>query len=422
MSASHDTGRLRALARPTSFTFDGERVEGELGEPVACALVALGRMPWARSPKFHRPRGPACLRAACDGCLARVDGEPNVMTCTVPLAPDMDVRTQNTLGSRTIDLLRITDWFFPDGFNHHELFAGVTGVQTVMEVFARRVAGLGRLPARSVATKPASRRRLDALVIGAGPAGMAAALTLADRGRAVEIVDEGFGAGGSLRALHEAEMPRIHEVGHAFERALHGGLVAARTRAVVGAIFERDVLVVGEGGAEILDPETLVLAPGAHDGVLAFEGNDLPGVMSARACATLVGRGVRPGDHVLIAAPGEPSPFTRSIGRILSGTGVEVTVVEEPPVRVTGSSRVREVELGGRRVRADLCVVDVEPSPAYELAQQAGATLVHEPRGYVPALREAGRIDARTWIVGESAGARLAEEMIDGVRAVIGAI
>jgi sarcosine oxidase subunit alpha len=163
-----------------TIQFDGEPVAAERGEPVACALVGAGKMALARSAKFHRPRGPACLRAACDGCLARVDDAPNVMTCMVPAAEGTQVKTQNTLGSREIDLLRVTDWFFPKGMNHHELFAGVPGLQGIMQSFARRVAGLGKLPAQVAPPRTAARREADVVVVGGGAAALAVAARAAE--------------------------------------------------------------------------------------------------------------------------------------------------------------------------------------------------------------------------------------------------
>src|SRR5437867_1026033 len=146
-------GRCLPVRDPVTIQLDGEPIEAERGEPIAVALLAAGNLAFARSPKFHRPRGPACLRGACDGCLARVNDVPNVMTCMVPAEEGAVVRSQNTLGSREVDLLRVTDWFFPKGMNHHELFAGVPGVQRIMQTFARRVAGLGKLPTEAVAPR-----------------------------------------------------------------------------------------------------------------------------------------------------------------------------------------------------------------------------------------------------------------------------
>src|SRR5665213_578775 len=114
--------RIGEPHEPVLMTFDGAEVRAEKGEPVAAALVAAGHLMIARSPKFHRPRGVSCMRAACDGCLARVDGVPNVMTCRIPARAKMEIVTQNKLGTRDLDLLRLTDWFFPRGLNHHELF------------------------------------------------------------------------------------------------------------------------------------------------------------------------------------------------------------------------------------------------------------------------------------------------------------
>ncbi len=152
--------RLRPPSDPVTILLDGRRLIAGRGEPAAVALIAEGNVALARSPKFHRPRGPSCLRAACDGCLARVNGVPNVMTCRVPATEGMLIETQNVVGSRDVDLFRMADWFFPEGMNHHELFAGVPGVERVMQALARRVAGLGRLPAEAGDPRPteASRR------------------------------------------------------------------------------------------------------------------------------------------------------------------------------------------------------------------------------------------------------------------------
>src|SRR5262245_66085637 len=112
--------RARALRDPVPGFLDGEPVPAERGEPIAVALLAADKTILARSPKLHRPRGPTCLRGACDGCLARVDGEPNVMTCFRPAQGGERVESQNVVGSRRADLLRVTDWFFAKGLGHHQ--------------------------------------------------------------------------------------------------------------------------------------------------------------------------------------------------------------------------------------------------------------------------------------------------------------
>jgi sarcosine oxidase subunit alpha len=387
-----------------TIELDGRPLEAQAGEPVVAALVAAGKLAVARSPKFHRPRGPACLRAACDGCLARVDDVPNVMTCMVAAREGMVVRTQNTLGGRETDLLRVTDWFFPEGLNHHEIFAGVPGVQALMQGFARRVAGLGRIPGRSAEGRGARRREADVVVVGSGAAGMSIALLAAERGRAVEVVDDALGRGGSLVGLER-------EKGWAsllasFDEAAGRGVISLRLSTTAAGFYGDDLLVVGPSGAEVVTARAFVLCPGAHDGMIAFEGNDVPGVMSARAGLALIARGVSPGDRVVVVVTEGGGPFGEAFARLVP----EAMVVHGEPVRVRGSLRVRGVAVreGGRTrlLAADALLVDAPRAPAYELAAQAGATLEHLPRGFVPKT-DRGTIRPGFWIAGEAGGAPL---------------
>ena len=393
----------RPLREPVSVSLDGERIVAERGEPVAIALMAAGRLAIARSPKFHRPRGPWCLRGACDGCLARVNDVPDVMTCRIPAEEGLRVETQNVAGSRETDLLRVTDWFFPEGMDHHELLAGVPGAGRVMQALARQVAGLGRLPREVKGPSPAGRRDADALVIGCGPAGMAAGLALAARGRHVELVDDDLEVGGSLVALAgEARAPWEPLLAR-FRDAMASGRVGVRLRTTAAAIYGDDVLVAGESGVEVVTARTLVLAPGAYDGVVAFEGNDLPGVVSARAAGRLLAHGLRPGKRTVVVCTPGGGPF----GAALAGACPAVERVDGVPVRAGGSSRVRRVEIGERTLPCDLLVIDAPRAPAYELCAQAGAELTHEPRGFVVRPSAGNRIREGVFACGEVVGTPL---------------
>ncbi|HSO40377.1 MAG TPA: 2Fe-2S iron-sulfur cluster-binding protein [Labilithrix sp.] len=391
-----------------TITLDGEPIRAERGEPVAAALLAAGKLMIARSPKFHRPRGPACMRAACDGCLARVDETPNVMTCMVAAEEGTAVVSQNRLGPREVDLLRMTDWFFPDGMNHHELFAGVPGVQSVMQAFARRVAGLGRMPVDVESPHAAARRTADVVVVGGGPSGMAVAAELARAGRSVEVLDDQLAPGGGVLALGPAEAAAFDEIRASFMDHVAAGRVRLRSRTVAGGMYGTDLLVVGPDGAEVLEARSLVFASGAHDGALAFEGNDVPGVMSARAAGMLLGRGVLPGKRIVVVVAEGGGPFGAAFARAAPGALASVSVVHGEPVAVRGASRPKAVTVrdsAGREKEypADLVLVDAPRSPAYELAEQAGATLAHEPRGFV-VRTEGGRIGAGRYAVGELTG------------------
>ncbi|MGH7269367.1 MAG: 2Fe-2S iron-sulfur cluster-binding protein [Polyangiaceae bacterium] len=414
--------RVRPIAHRVTMELDGEPVIAELGEPVAVALIGAGVLALARSPKFHRPRGPACLRGACDGCLARVDGVPNVMTCRIPAAAGMRIEVQNVVGSRETDLLRMADWFFPDGMNHHELFAGVPGLERAVQPLARRVAGLGTLPEASGRMALAARRRdADVLVVGSGPGGMAAAVELAKRGRSVEVIDDDLHAGGCARVLAEAGDATWRALLDAFDDAVAGVRVTLRLRTTAAGIYGRDLVVSSSSGRdriEVVTARTLVLAPGAHDGTLAFEGNDTPGVMSARAACRLAMHGVIPGERAVVLAVDGSGAFASAY----AAADPRASLVRGTPLRVTGGARVarqgrvRKVTLatpeGERDLPCDALVIDAARSPAYELCQQAGAALLRESAGFVVQCQAGGRIGDGVFAIGEVTGASLDPDAI----------
>ncbi|HEX3769576.1 MAG TPA: FAD-dependent oxidoreductase, partial [Polyangiaceae bacterium] len=321
------------------------------------------------------------------------------------------------------------DWFFPEGMNHHELLAGVPGLQRVFQGLARRVAGVGRLPdaapdgAGVAPPRPAIRREADVLVIGSGPGGMAAALELAARGRRVEVVDDDLRWGGAAGILEAVAPGPWRPLMDAFARAgvsagasaspgagAGASAVTLSLRTTAAGVFGDDVLLVFEGETprvEVVRARTLVLAPGAHDGAVAFEGNDVPGVMSARAGCRLLAHRVLPGARVVVARVHGGGPF----GRAFAAARPDATVVEGVPLRAAGSARIKAVTFGDerdeRRIPCDALLVDAPVAPAYELGAQAGASLTHETRGFVVRQGAGGRVRDGVFVIGEAAGTPL---------------
>lgn len=80
------------------FTFDGKKMEGFEGEPIAMALHANGVRIYRETPEMKRPRGFFCAIGKCSSCFMVVDGTPNVRTCVTPLKADMKVETQHGKG------------------------------------------------------------------------------------------------------------------------------------------------------------------------------------------------------------------------------------------------------------------------------------------------------------------------------------
>lgn len=406
--------RVEKIRHPVTLRLDGDTLLAERDEPLAASLWAHGVIALARSPKFHRPRGPSCFRAACDGCLVRVDERPNQMTCRTRARDGAVLVSQNTLGSRKVDLLRMTDWFFPEGMNHHELFAGVPGLQSVMQAFARRVAGLGKLPHDERSLSRARRVEEDVLIVGSGPSGMAVALAFMKRGRRVRVIDDALEPGGVAVPFGRTEGPFAPLLTE-FRRAVDAKKIALSLETTAGAFYERDLLVVAES-AEVVTATTMVLASGAHDGQAPFEGNDLPGVVSARAAATLLAHGVLVGEKIAIARPDGGTALGAWLMAKARAHGAEIVELDDVPAEAIGNTDVTGVALltNGERViyDADALVMDLAPCPSHELAVQAGASVVHERRGYVVKKDARGFVAEGVLGVGEMVGTPLELEAL----------
>jgi sarcosine oxidase subunit alpha len=388
--------RWEPVEDPVIIEHDGTAIPARSGEPIAHALIAQDRLLLARSPKLHRPRGPYCLRGACDGCLARVDGVPNVMTCQVRLRGGERIETQNVVGSRETDLLRATDFLFPQGFDHHKLLAGVPVVSGLLSRLARRISGLGELPDQAFAKASSQRLEAGVLVVGGGRAGMLAATELARRSQVeVHLVEEAPELGGTL-ALREPEAATK------LEAALRATSVEVHTGSRAIGLFEHSraafaVVLAGAKGIVLAEPRAIVLATGRNDPAALFGNNDLPGVFTARAALQLWRAGVSPGRRILLVDAGELGHVLLSSAR---GAFTVTHVDSSNLLAATGLERVTGARLHGhpRRFVGDAIVVDGRASPAHELACQAGAELYFEEGAY--RLAPTGRVARGVWVTG----------------------
>lgn len=424
--------RIGPARTDVTLRVDGEDVPAVRGEPVAMALAAAGRLVLGRSVKYHRPRGAACYAGRCDGCLMRVDGVPSRMTCRVPASEGLEVETQNVLGSAEVDLLAATDWFFPGGMNHHEMFTWSKAVNRAMQTVARRIAGIGTLPDEARAPIAPVERRCDVLVIGAGPSGLAAAAEAARAGLAVIVVDEEARAGGHL--VHTPGTVRTREDDAPVDARAAADRLAAEAKESGAEILLRcSAIAIYEGAAEagtsaelvalVAGPDALlrvearrvIVAQGRHEGAWAFEGNDLPGVISSDAACRLLAHGVLPGERVVVA--GRASGKLRALCAALEGAGAtllgpfELSAIERARGRgAIDRCEVRTVDpQRGSEVLALACdalVIAPPTSAVYELAEQAGADVVWREAGFeVEASHDDGATRApRARVVGRASG------------------
>jgi NADPH-dependent 2,4-dienoyl-CoA reductase/sulfur reductase-like enzyme len=205
---------------------------------------------------------------------------------------------------------------------------------------------------RRVPSLPSERSAaaVDLAVVGAGPAGLAAAVTVADAGCTVAVLDLGDRVGGQYYRHGSGETVAHHnwrrfvDLRDRFEAHVRRGRIDHLAQHAVWSIDRRTSFVLRatagerEREAREVDARTLVLATGAYDRHVPFPGWTLPGVMSAGGVqALLKGSQVAAGRRVVVAGTG---PFLLSVADGLLGAGVEVAAVVEAnsPLRYAGSS------------------------------------------------------------------------------------
>ncbi|PWR02660.1 sarcosine oxidase subunit alpha [Meridianimarinicoccus roseus] len=299
-------------ARTLSFRFDGRRYTGHPGDTLASALVANDVALLGRSFKYHRPRGLISAGSEEPNALVTLAHggahTPNTRATMVELVDGLVAAPQNAWPSLRFDTLAVNDLAAPlltAGF-YYKTFMWPRGFwERVYEPAIRRAAGLGRL---DTAPDPDSYDRgflhCDLLVVGAGPAGLMAALTAGRAGARVILADEDTVAGGRLNAETHAIDDAPGADWAAAARAELAALPSVRVmpRTTVFGVFDHGTY----GALERAAPDAPSHAPretfwrifaractlcaGATERPIAFPGNDRPGILLAGAARAFVNR------------------------------------------------------------------------------------------------------------------------------------
>jgi sarcosine oxidase subunit alpha len=399
------------FAPDCTIAVDGRRIPARTGEPITSALLAAGHPLLSRSAKYHRPRGPFCLAGSCGTCLVRVDGEPDVRACETPCRQGLRVETQNAVPGARRDLLGAIDWLAPRGLDHHHLATWSRLANRVAVAAARRLAGLGRLPGAPPAPHPpAVEEAVDALVVGAGPAGLGAAEALARAGRRVLLAERSPRPGGRLRARLDLPGDPPPSWAEDVAAAVRGaGGEVALSAAVLGLWRDGGRPLAGllHGGARLrlLRPATVVLCTGTWAEPPVLEGNDVPGIFAGRALgAALAEDGAVPGERAAVMGP---APEAEALAARLAAAGMEVQPLPGAAARALGRSRLAGLVLeGGGRVDCDTLAVATPGIPASELARAAGASLALDPSSghFRVAAGPSGEISPGLFAAGEVTG------------------
>jgi sarcosine oxidase subunit alpha len=319
------THGLLTGSEPVNFRFDGRRYRGLAGDTLASALLAAGVRVLGRSFKYHRPRG--VLTCGAEEPCALVDvihekgREPNRPATTLALHEGLAAESQNRWPSLAFDLLAVNDRlgrFLPAGFYYKTFMGPPAAWETVYEPLIRRAAGLGRLEARVGAhAAPAEtvHDHCDVLVVGGGVAGLTAAPLLAAAGLRVLLAEaDAVLGGGTLldarwdawRTASLASLP-----GFATLRVLTDTTVLGAYGHGVFALLERLAPAERErfGGLterlRVVRARRVLFASGALERLIAFPGNDRPGVMLAGAALAYLRR-------YGVAVAGRPAWFVNS--------------------------------------------------------------------------------------------------------------
>jgi heterotetrameric sarcosine oxidase alpha subunit len=443
------------------FRFDGRAYTGHPGDTLASALLANGVRLVGRSFKLHRPRGIFSAGVEEPNALVELRSgarrEPNTRMTMTELYDGLEANSQNRYPSLRFDLLSLNNLIAPllsAGFYYKTFMWPASFWEKIYEPLIRRSAGLGRAAGLPDPDHYESgHAHCDVLVVGSGPAGLAAAWAAGSAGARVMLCEQDFDLGGVL--LGEPSLaPWLSET----LAALRGmPEVTLLPRTTVFGYYDHNVLGAIERVADHLSEpplhtprqrywtiraKSVVLATGAHERIIAFPGNDRPGVMLAGSARTYATRyGVKPGSRALLFANNDAAYddlfAIQSAGVSIAGAvdprsdsaaiaaararGITIWADSELAGTSGGAGlhgaqvRRRGDEGPGSLIVADLLCVSGGINPAVQLASQSRTPLEWNPTlaTYVPGtpLLSQYSVGAAAGIVGITQGAT------DGARA-----
>jgi thioredoxin reductase len=317
------------VPEPIAITVDGAEWLVPAGITIAAAFTSRGQPGWRRTRRHGEPRGLSCGIGVCFDCLVTVNGTPGVRACLAEVRPGDVISTETGsgfAGERPVvpEPERGLTFHDPGGFG---------------------ASGDSDPPGSWKSAHGRGLERCEVAVVGAGPAGLTAAVTAADAGCTVQVLDlaerpggqywrwgpatadgrfhHGWAAFTALRdrfAAHQATGRIVYRPGHAVFQVEAPGENESwfGVHAVAG---DRERAYAG------VRARAVVVATGAYDLQLPIPGWTLPGVMAAGAAqALLKSSAVAAGRRVVVAGTG---PFLLPVAAGLAQAGARVVAVAE---------------------------------------------------------------------------------------------
>ena len=373
------TGGRIDRTRVVRFRFNGQPFDGFQGDTLASALLSHGVHLTGRSFKYHRPRGIFSAGTEEPNALVTVRRDaarttPNVRATQIELYEGLTASSQNHWPSLSIDVGRVNDWLsplFPAGFYYKTFMWPRKAWKQLYEPFIRRAAGLGVAPTLPDPDRYAQRyAHCDVLIVGGGPAGIAAALAAAQTGARVILCDESAEFGGSLLRESAAIDGQSSDawLQSTLRTLSQNDRVQLLNRTTAFGYFPHNFLGLHQRLTDHLAAPAgmprerlwqvraarVILATGAIERPLIFPGNDRPGIMLAGAAQTYLNRfGVRVGKRVVLVT-GCDDAYQAALD--LQAAGVEVAAVADVRTQAVGTPAQR-ARTAGLKVRTNATVL-----------------------------------------------------------------
>jgi sarcosine oxidase subunit alpha len=422
-------------SQPLTFSFNGQTYQGYAGDTLAAALLANGVDVVGRSFKYSRPRGIVAAGAEEPNAVLQIGSTeaaqiPNVRATQQALYANLTATSTNGWPSVNTDLMgilgKVGGGMMPPGF-YYKTFMYPQNLWLTYEKYIRKAAGLGRSPKENDPDiYDYMNQHCDVLVVGAGPAGLAAALAAGRSGARVILADEQEEFGGSLLSTREMldDKPAADWAAKAIAELQKMPEVTLLPRATVNGYHDHNFLTIHQRLTDHLGEVApmgqprqrihrvragrVVLATGAHERPLVYANNDVPGNMLADAVSTYVRRyGVAPGQKLVLSTNNDYAyrvvldwlDAGRQVVAVADARsnprGSWVEEARRRGVRVLTGSAVVEARGSKRVTGARICAIDLVSHKVTSPGEVLDCDLIVSSGGYSPVVHLASHLGGR---------------------------